>query len=51
VYSVIAEPPSAGVTQFMETPLPEIAVIGAAGAEGKVGIIAPLPGGDKAEVP
>ena len=44
VYPVIAEPPSAGATQFIITSLPEIEVVGAAGVLGAVeGIIAPLP--------
>jgi hypothetical protein len=49
---VIADPPSAGAVQLIETLLPEIVVVGAAGAEGTVaGIVAPLPTGDVAELP
>jgi hypothetical protein len=36
VYPVIAEPPSAGAVQAIETLLPETVVVGAAGVEGKV---------------
>ena len=51
LYPVIAEPPSAGATQFIRTLLPEIEVVGAAGIEGAVAIIAPFPAGDAAELP
>ena len=51
VYPVIAEPPSAGATQFIRTLLPEIEVFGADGVEGAVGIAAPFPAGDAAEEP
>ena len=44
LYSVIAEPPFAGATQFIITLLSEIEVVGADGVEGAVaGNIAPLP--------
>jgi hypothetical protein len=44
VFPVIAEPPFAGATQFIITLLPEIAVVGAEGAEGTdAGSIAPFP--------
>ena len=36
VYPVIAEPPSAGACQAIETLLPETVVVGAAGVEGTV---------------
>ncbi len=52
LYPVIADPPSAGAVQLIETLLPEIVVVGAAGAEGTVaGITAPLPAGDVTELP
>ena len=41
LYPVIAEPPSAGAAQVIRTSLPEIEVVGAAGVEGAVAIIAP----------
>ena len=43
LYSVIAEPPFAGATQFIRTLLPETVVVGAAGELGAVGRAAPLP--------
>ncbi len=43
LYPVIAEPPSAGATQFIRALLPEIVVVGAAGELGDVGRAAPLP--------
>ena len=44
LYPVMAEPPSAGAVQVIETLLPETVVVGADGVEGTVaGIIAPLP--------
>ena len=43
LYPVIAEPPSAGATQFIRTLLPETVVVGAAGELGAVGRAAPLP--------
>jgi hypothetical protein len=51
VYPVINDPPSAGATQLIKTLLPEIAVIGATGILGAVGITAPLPWRDVAERP
>ena len=48
---MIAEPPSAGSTQFIRTLLPEIEVVGAAGVEGAVANIAPFPAGDEADGP
>ena len=52
VYPVIAEPPSAGATQFIRTLLPEIEVFGADGVEVAVaGIIAPFPARDVPELP
>ncbi len=49
---MIAEPPSAGATQFIRTLLPEIEVDGAIGVEGILaGIVAPFPGEEKAELP
>jgi hypothetical protein len=51
-YSVIAEPLSAGASQFIRTSLPMIVVVGAAGVEGTVGgSIAALPAKDAAEGP
>jgi hypothetical protein len=44
LYPVIAEPPSKGATQVIVTSVvPEIAVTGAAGVFGAVGITAPFP--------
>ena len=51
MYPVIAEPPFAGATQLITTLVPEIVVVGATGAKGIVGIIAPLPEVDAAEIP
>ena len=51
VYPVIAEPPSAGAVQVIETLLPETVVVGAVGVLGAVGRTAPLPAGDAAEFP
>ena len=49
---MIAEPPSAGAVQVINTLLPEIVVVGAAGVEGTVAdSVAPLPAGDAAELP
>jgi len=47
LYDVIAEPPfEEGAVQSILTLMPSIAVVGAAGVEGTVGITAPLPSGD-----
>ena len=45
LYPLIAEPPSAGAAQVIETLLPETMVVGAAGVEGTVFArsIAPVP--------
>ena len=52
VYPVIADPPSAGVSQVINALLPKIVAVGAAGELGSVaGITAPLPSGDVAELP
>jgi hypothetical protein len=52
VYPVIADPPSAGVSQVIKTLVPTIVAVGAAGELGSVaGITAPLPSGDAAELP
>ena len=48
---MIADPPSAGAAQVIETLLPETVVVGAAGELGSVGRAAPLPYEDAAEVP
>ena len=52
LYPVITEPPSEeGATQSTLTLVPEIVIIGAAGDEGTVGNVAPLPSGDGLEGP
>jgi hypothetical protein len=52
LYPVIAEPPSTGAAQVIDMLLPEIEVVGAAGALGAVnGRDAPFPVGDAAELP
>jgi hypothetical protein len=51
VYPVITEPPSAGATKFINTLMPETVVVGAAGVEGAVAIIAPFPAKEYAELP
>lgn len=52
VYPVIADPPSAGVSQIIKTLVPKIVVVGAPGETGSVaGITAPLPSGDATELP
>ena len=43
LYPVITDPPSAGAAHVTKTLVPKIVVVGAAGVEGTVGIIAPLP--------
>ena len=48
---MIAEPPSEEAVQLIITLVPEIVVVGAAGVEGAVGNVAPLPSEDGAEGP
>ncbi len=43
LYPVITDPPSAAAAHVTKTLVPKIVVVGAAGVEGTVGIIAPLP--------